>query len=74
MNLSLKQKIRSNQRFHQYERLLRKIRLRIFDYEDQGTLDKAQQIIAKIKAICGPRWEAREKRLADRHAERLWNR
>lgn len=31
---SLKRKIRANQRFHKYERLLRRIRLRIFEYED----------------------------------------
>lgn len=42
----LKLKISANQRFHKYERMLRRIRLRIFDYEDQGKLDKAQRIIA----------------------------
>ena len=51
---SLKQAIWDNRRFHKYERLLRRIRLRIFDYEDQGNLDKAQRIIERIKAICGP--------------------
>ena len=39
---SLRQAIRENRRFHKYERMLRRIRLRIFDYEDQGKLDKAE--------------------------------
>jgi hypothetical protein len=52
----LKRAIRDNQRFHKYERLLPRIRLRIFDYEDMGKLGKARRIIARIKAICGPTW------------------
>ena len=68
---SLRQAIRDNRRFHKYERLLRQIRLRIFDYEDAGRLDKAQQIIDRIKAICGPTWEKRAKRLENKMLERL---
>ena len=74
MKRSLKQAIRDNRRHYKYERMLRRIRLSIFEYEDQGKLEKAQRIIAKCKAICGPRWEQRVKRLADKHAERLLNR
>ena len=68
---SLRQAIRDNRRFHKYERLLRRIRLRVFDYEDQGKLDKAQRIIQRIKLICGPWWERRAKRLENKMLERL---
>jgi hypothetical protein len=67
----LKQAIRDNRRFHKYERLLRRIRLRTFDYEDMGKLAKARRIIARIKAICGPTWEKRAKRLDNRMLDRL---
>ena len=39
---SLRRAIRDNQRFCKYERLLRRIRLRVFQYEDDGELEKAQ--------------------------------
>lgn len=68
---SLKRKIRENQRFHKYERILRRIRLRIFEYEDQGKLDKAQRVIARIKVICGPWWEKRGKRLEEQQLSLL---
>lgn len=68
---SLKRKIRANQRFHKYERMLRRIRLRIFDYEDQGKLDKAHRVIARIKVICGPWWERRAKRIEEQQLSRL---
>ena len=68
---SLRQAIRDNRRFCKYERLLRQIRLRIFDYEDQGKLEKAHRIIEKIKAICGPWWTKRAKRLENKMLERL---
>ena len=68
---SLKRAIRDNQRFHKYERLLRRIRLRVFDYEDQGKRAKAERVIARIKAICGPTWEKRAKRQENKMLERL---
>jgi hypothetical protein len=68
---SLKRAIWETRRFHKYERLLRHIRLRIFDYEGQGRLEHARRIIEKIKAICGPMWEKRAKRLEDKMLERL---
>lgn len=68
---SLKRKIRENQRFHKYERMLRRIRLRIFEYEDQGKLEKAHRVIAKIKVICGPTWERRAKRVQEERLSRL---
>ncbi|MAX37655.1 MAG: hypothetical protein CME33_13945 [Gimesia sp.] len=71
---TLREAIRDNQRHFKYERILRQIRLRIFDYEDDGNLEKAQRIIARIKVICGPRWMARAKRLEDRKLHRIWDR
>jgi hypothetical protein len=68
---SLRQAVRDNRRFHKYERLLRRIRLRIFDYEDSGRLEKVQRIIARIKAICGPMWEKRTRRLESQMLNRL---
>ena len=68
---SLRQAIRENRRFCKYEAMLRRIRLRIFDYEDQGKLEKAHRIVEKIKAICKPWWEKRAKRQANRMLDRL---
>ena len=68
---SLQRKIRENQRFHKYERILRRIRLRIFEYEDQGKLEKAHRVIGRIKVICGPMWERRVKRLEEERLSRL---
>jgi hypothetical protein len=68
---SLKQAIRDNQRFHKYEAMLRRIRLRIFDYEDQGKLEKAHRIIKNIKLICGPWWDKRAKRQEEKMLNRL---
>ena len=68
---SLRQAVRDNRRFHKYERLLRRIRLRIFDYEDSGRREKAQRIIARIKATCGPMWEKRTRRLENKMLNRL---
>jgi hypothetical protein len=63
---SLRQAILDNQRFHKYERTLRRIRLRTFDYEVAGKIDKAQRVIERIKAICRPWWEKRAKRLENK--------
>ena len=68
---SLRRAIRDNQRFCKYERMLRRIRLRVFGYEDAGKLDKAERVIARIKVICGPAWEKRAKRQENRMLEHL---
>ena len=68
---SLKRAIWENRRFHKYEAMLRRIRLRIFDYEDAGRLEQAHKVIERIKAICGPWWEKRVRRLENRMLERL---
>ena len=71
MAKSLQQAIRDNRRFHKYEAMLRQIRLRVFDYEDSGKSKKAERVIARIKAICGPRWEKRAKRQEAKALDRL---
>ena len=68
---SLRHAIWENRRFHKYERLLRQIRLRIFDYEDAGKLEKANRIIDKIKVICNPWWTKRGKRQEEKMLARL---
>ena len=68
---SLRRAIRDNQRFCKYERLLRRIRLRVFQYEDDGKLEKAQRIIERIKVICGPMWQKRATRLENKMLEWL---
>ena len=50
---------RRQYRFNKAERLLRAVRIRIFDYEDAGKLEKAERIIEKCKTILKPLWEAR---------------
>ena len=56
--MSLRRSIRDNQRHYKYEAMLRRIRLRIFDYEDSGKLGKAERIMERIKTICGPMWRS----------------
>ena len=71
MAKSLRQAIRDNQRFHKYEKLLRRIRLRVFDYEDSDKSKKAERVIQRIKAICKPTWEKRARRQANKTLDRL---
>lgn len=68
---TLKDAIRDNQRHFKYERMLRRIRLHIFEYEDAGKLEKAHRVIGKIKAIFGPRWEKRAKRQEEKRLSSL---
>jgi len=63
---TLRQAIRDNQRFHKYEKVLRRIRLWVFQYDDEGRAAKAQRIVERIKRICGPWWEKRAKRLENK--------
>jgi hypothetical protein len=68
---SLRQAIKDNRRFHKYEKLLRHIRQRIYDYEDQGKSEKAHRVIDKIKVICQPWWDKRAKRQQEKMLQRL---
>lgn len=71
MPKSVKRALWENRRFCKYERTLRQIRLRIYEYEDQGKLEKAQRVIERIKVICGPTWESRAKRQENKSLDRL---
>ncbi|OYW23720.1 MAG: hypothetical protein B7Z55_03255 [Planctomycetales bacterium 12-60-4] len=68
---TLREAIQDNQRHYKYERMLRRLRLRIFEYEDAGKLGKAHRVIDKIKAICGQRWEKRAKRQEEKRLSSL---
>ncbi len=57
-----------------HERLLRRIRIRLSDYQDTDRTEKAERIIKKIKAICQPEWRRRSKRNEDRILHRVWDR
>lgn len=46
--MSLKRAIVLNQRRYKWRRVLNRLRLNIFDYEDQGKLAKAEAIMDKI--------------------------
>jgi hypothetical protein len=62
-------------RFKKYEAVLRRLRQRIFDYDDAGKGEKASRLISRCKAICMPLWnaqaETRAKAASDRMM-RLW--
>ena len=57
---------RREARRNRAERVLRQIRLRIFDYEDAGKLDKANRVMKVCKRILEPRWRARRAAVEDR--------
>lgn len=72
--VALKDKIPFNRireaRRDRAEKVLRQVRQRVFDYEDEGKGEKAQRVMATCKRIAMPRWEAQ----ADaRAASRLMN-
>jgi hypothetical protein len=60
------EKRRKDARYKAAEALLRRIRLRIFDYEDAGKLEKAQRIMTRCQAILAPLWAAQRKAAEDR--------
>ena len=72
--MTLQQSVELNRkkwaRWNKYERVLRRIRLRTFEYEDAGKLDKAHRVIDKCKAILKPCWQARQDTV---NAERMQN-
>ena len=45
----LEHKVAYYRQCEKYDRILRRIRQRIFDYEDMGKLEKAHRIMGKIK-------------------------
>lgn len=46
-------------KWRKYEAVLRRIRLRIFEYQDAGKMLKAERIMLRCKQILKPMWEAR---------------
>lgn len=58
-----------------YERILRRIRQRIFDYEDASPTKfvKAQRIMGKIKARLSPVWQAQSNARISERMLRLWS-
>lgn len=65
--MNLAQKIEANRRkharFRRAERVLRAVRQRIFDYEDESPikLAKAQKVIDRCKRTLAPLWEAQSR-------------
>jgi len=55
-------------RFKRAEITLRKVRQRVFDYEDAGKGEKASKVIATCQRILAPKWEAERR---NRQAEKL---
>ena len=66
--MNLRQAIEADRRRHaryaRAARVLRQVRLRIFEYDDAGKLDKALRVIARCKRVLEPLWQA-QKRAAD---------
>lgn len=64
--MKLEEKVKYYRRCEKHDRIIRKIRLRIFDYEDEGKLEKAHRVIRKLKKFCERRDRARRSRAEDR--------
>jgi len=57
-------------RFKRAEYVLRRVRQRIFDYEDAGQLAKAERLIATCKRVLAPKWRAERAAAEDRKLQR----
>ncbi len=73
--MSLQAAIEANRRrqarYRRAEQVLRSVRRQIFDFEDQGRLEKAQRVIATCKRILAPLWAAHAERQEHRIGQRL---
>lgn len=49
-------------RFKRSQRILRAVRLRLFEYEDAGKLGKANRIIERCQRILEPLWKAKKQK------------
>lgn len=62
--MSLSEAIEKNRkreaRFDKAERMLRRLRLRVFDYEDNKRADQCGRLIDRCKERLKPRWEAQD--------------
>jgi hypothetical protein len=54
-----------------YERILRRVRQRFFDYEDAGRGAQAQRVIRAIKARCMPYWDTQAYERERAHTDRI---
>jgi hypothetical protein len=59
-------------KYHRAERVLRQIRLRIFDYEDEGPekYAKAKRVMARCQKTLAPLWRAQRAAADDRKLQR----
>jgi hypothetical protein len=68
--MSLAQAIERNRirqfRFKRAERIMRQVRLNIFDYEDAGKLAKAHRVIERCKQVLEPLWAQQRKNAENR--------
>jgi hypothetical protein len=73
--MNLQTSIQRNQqrqaKFKKAERILRLVRQRVFDYEDQGKGEQAARIIQKCKTILAPLWQAHHDALEYAHGQRI---
>ncbi len=65
---------RRQARYQRAERVLRAVRLRVFEYEDAGKADKAARVIATCKRILAPLWQAHADRRERLATDRLMHR
>lgn len=59
-------------RYEKAERLLRAIRLRIFDYEDLGKAEQANRIMEALKARLAPLWAERAHNVSEPKLRNKW--
>ena len=72
MKTTLEKKLVAHQRCRRWERVLRKIRQRIFDYEDESPekYAKARRIMQKCKDRCAEQWERERRKREDDKLQR----
>jgi len=58
------------ERYRKADRILRAVRLKIFDYEDAGKQDKAERLIARCKRLLTPLWDAQYRERARKRADK----
>jgi hypothetical protein len=58
-------------RYAKYERVLRRLRQRIFDYEDVGKGEKASRLIKRCKSILTSLWVAHAEERAKAASDRM---
>lgn len=54
-----------------YEKTLRKVRQRIFDYDDMGKDEKAKRVLLKLKSKLMPAWKEHKEQMKHEQGQRL---